>query len=117
MYIYVYTGADAPIIHIHAIRVGAQTRVQSGCTDARAQTLSREARGRAPGCAQAIAKESGARFVNIRASSIQSKWLGDTQKLVTALFTLAWKLQPCIIFIGERAPDGAAPRGGGGGGE
>jgi len=51
--------------------------------------------------AKAIAKESGARFVNIRASSIQSKWLGDTQKLVTALFTLAWKLQPCIIFIDE----------------
>lgn len=51
--------------------------------------------------AKAIAKESCARFINIRASSIQSKWLGDTQKLVTGLFTLAWKLQPCIIFIDE----------------
>lgn len=38
--------------------------------------------------------------MNIHASSIQSKWFGDTGKLVTAVFTLAWKLQPCIIFIG-----------------
>lgn len=51
------------------------------------------------------AQESNACFINVRAASLQSKWFGDAQKLVTAVFTLAWKIQPCIIFI-----DGAAPR-------
>lgn len=49
---------------------------------------------------QALAKEAGANFINIRASTLQSKWFGETQKLTHAVFTLAYKLQPCIIFIG-----------------
>lgn len=49
---------------------------------------------------QALAKESGAFFINIRPSALQSKWFGDSQRLVQALFSLAWKLQPCIIFLG-----------------
>jgi ATP-dependent 26S proteasome regulatory subunit len=54
--------------------------------------------------AKALAKESGACFINVRVSALQSKWFGDAQKLVTAVFTLAWKLQPSIIFIGAREP-------------
>ncbi|XP_057774190.1 uncharacterized protein LOC130993350 [Salvia miltiorrhiza] len=51
--------------------------------------------------AKAIAKESGAVFINVRIGNLMSKWFGDAQKLVTAVFTLAYKLQPAIIFIDE----------------
>lgn len=51
--------------------------------------------------AKAIAKESSAVFINVRIANLMSKWFGDAQKLVTAVFTLAYKLQPSIIFIDE----------------
>lgn len=51
--------------------------------------------------AKALAKESQAMFINIRASTLLSKWFGDTQKLVSAIFSLAFKIQPCIVFIDE----------------
>eukprot|EP00210_Caulerpa_lentillifera_P008425 g8037.t1 len=39
--------------------------------------------------------------MNVSVSSIMSKWYGDAQKLVRAIFTLAEKLQPCIVFVDE----------------
>eukprot|EP01043_Picozoa_sp_COSAG02_P074367 COSAG02_NODE_14862_length_1228_cov_2.821081_1_plen_267_part_00 len=43
--------------------------------------------------AKAIAKQSGARFINLSQSTLQNKWFGESVKLVRAVFKLAVKLQ------------------------
>ncbi len=51
--------------------------------------------------AKATAKASGCRFINLQASTLTDKWYGESQKLTAAVFSLAVKIQPCIIFIDE----------------
>ncbi|CAL8249378.1 unnamed protein product [Merluccius merluccius] len=59
-----------------------------------------------PGCgktliAKATAKASGCQFINLQPSTLTDKWYGESQKLTAAVFSLAVKIQPCIIFIDE----------------
>jgi SpoVK/Ycf46/Vps4 family AAA+-type ATPase len=51
--------------------------------------------------ARAVATESKSTFFAISASSLTSKYLGDSEKLVRALFQIAKALAPAIIFVDE----------------
>ena len=48
-----------------------------------------------------IASQSKATFFSISASSLTSKWVGEGEKLVRALFSCARALQPSVVFIDE----------------
>eukprot|EP01060_Flectonema_neradi_P002483 TRINITY_DN11546_c0_g1_i1.p1 TRINITY_DN11546_c0_g1~~TRINITY_DN11546_c0_g1_i1.p1 ORF type:complete len:534 (+),score=85.30 TRINITY_DN11546_c0_g1_i1:43-1644(+) len=51
--------------------------------------------------AKAVACESKATFFSISASSIVSRFLGDGEKMVKALFACAEHLSPSVVFIDE----------------
>ncbi|KAG7298106.1 hypothetical protein JYU34_018874 [Plutella xylostella] len=51
--------------------------------------------------ARCVAAECSATFFSISAASLTSKYVGDGEKMVRALFQAARELQPSIIFVDE----------------
>lgn len=51
--------------------------------------------------ARAAAAEFNASFLSVSPSTVLSKWVGEGVKNVRAVFSLAAKLSPCVIFLDE----------------
>lgn len=51
--------------------------------------------------AKALAKELDGYFLDVSAEALFSRFVGDSEKLAAALFSLAAKLGTCVIFIDE----------------
>ena len=51
--------------------------------------------------ARAFARECGSNFINMRSSTLFDKYYGESEKYAKAYFSLAKKLNPCVIFIDE----------------
>ncbi|CAI5494320.1 unnamed protein product [Closterium sp. Naga37s-1] len=51
--------------------------------------------------AKAVATEAGASFINISMSAVLHKWLGEAEKSVKAIFSVASKMAPAVVFVDE----------------
>ena len=51
--------------------------------------------------AKCISDSVNANFIQFNVSNIENKYYGESSKCLSALFSLARKIQPCIIFIDE----------------
>lgn len=58
--------------------------------------------------ARALAGESRANFIPVRASQLLSRWLGDAERGVEDIFARARQAAPCVLFFDEL--DAMAPR-------
>ena len=51
--------------------------------------------------AKAVAKESGATVLEVSGADVNDMFVGEGEKNVKAVFSLAKKLSPCVVFIDE----------------
>ncbi|KAK5678968.1 hypothetical protein LTS10_008623 [Elasticomyces elasticus] len=65
--------------------------------------------------AKAVAKESKATVLEVTGAQIYEKYVGEGEKMVRAVFSLAKKLSPCVVFIDEADAIFGSRSGGGGG--
>jgi AAA+ superfamily predicted ATPase len=62
--------------------------------------------------ARALARESGARFIHVRATDVVSKWYGEAERKLQEAFDWARRERPAVLFFDEidalgRARDGS----------
>ncbi|KZP24799.1 AAA-domain-containing protein [Athelia psychrophila] len=50
---------------------------------------------------RALAKEAGCRMMAISPSDVMDMYVGEGEKLVKAVFSLARRLSPCVVFLDE----------------
>ncbi|RDB21505.1 CDP-diacylglycerol--inositol 3-phosphatidyltransferase [Hypsizygus marmoreus] len=50
---------------------------------------------------RALAKEAGCRMMTISPSDVMDMYVGEGEKLVKAVFSLARRLSPCVVFLDE----------------
>ncbi|KAL1692346.1 hypothetical protein GGG16DRAFT_51629 [Schizophyllum commune] len=50
---------------------------------------------------RALAKEAGVRMMTISPSDVMDMYVGEGEKLVRAVFSLARRLAPCVVFLDE----------------
>ncbi|KAK0197193.1 hypothetical protein F5146DRAFT_34122 [Armillaria mellea] len=50
---------------------------------------------------RALAKEAGCRMMAVSPSDVMDMYVGEGEKLVKAVFSLARKLSPCVVFLDE----------------
>jgi len=51
--------------------------------------------------ARALARESGARFIHVRATDVVSKWYGEAEKKLQEAFDWAHRERPAVLFFDE----------------
>jgi ATPase family AAA domain-containing protein 1 len=51
--------------------------------------------------AKAVATEGGATFLVVDTAAIENKWLGESEKNARAVFSLARRLAPCVVYLDE----------------
>lgn len=51
--------------------------------------------------ARAVASESGAAFLQLTAATLESRWYGDSPKIMEAAFRVARAEAPCLVFFDE----------------
>ena len=51
--------------------------------------------------AKAIAKECNVQFLSLTLATLENKYFGESSKILAAAFSLARKIQPCILFFDE----------------
>ncbi len=58
--------------------------------------------------ARAMARDTGANFINVQGPELFSQWFGESEEAVRSLFNLARRTAPCIVFFDQL--DAVAPR-------